>query len=95
MAELAESWTFGDDAKSIVFTIRSGVTFQDGAALDAAACTLSLDRLRKDGFELPSSPYASMFSQVAAIEAEGQTLTVALKSPVAPVAPVAQILLEA
>jgi peptide/nickel transport system substrate-binding protein len=84
--ELAESWTFGDDAKSIVFTIRSGVTFQDGAALDAAACKLSLDRLRKDGFELPSSPYASMFSQVAAIEAEGQTLTVALKSPVAPVA---------
>lgn len=83
--ELAESWTIPDDAKSIVFTIRKA-TFQDGTPLDAAACKLSLDRLRKEGFELPSSPYASMFSQVESITADGQTLTVALKEPVAPVA---------
>jgi peptide/nickel transport system substrate-binding protein len=84
--ELAESWVIADDAKSIVFTIRSGVTFQDGTPLDAAACKLSLDRLRKNGWELPSSPYASMFSQVEAMKAEGQTLTISFKLAIAPVA---------
>lgn len=83
--ELAESWEVAEDGKSIVFKIRSGVKFHDGAELDAAACKLSLERLLKRGFELRTSPYGFMFEDLDSLEAEGQTLTLLLKEPVAPV----------
>jgi peptide/nickel transport system substrate-binding protein len=43
---LAESWTYSEDGLSLALTIRDGVTFHDGTALDAAAVQASLDRAR-------------------------------------------------
>jgi ABC-type transport system substrate-binding protein len=42
---LAESWTVSDDGLVYTFTLRSGVTFSDGSALDAADVKYSFDRL--------------------------------------------------
>lgn len=83
LPELAESWTVGEDGKSISFRIRTGVRFHDGASLDAAACKLSLDRARGADFELPTAPYRSMFADIESVEADGQRLVVRLAQPVA------------
>lgn len=42
--KLAESWEVSEDALTWTFNLRAGVTFHDGAALDAAAVKKSLDR---------------------------------------------------
>lgn len=42
---LAESWTVSDDGLVYTFTLREGVTFTDGSALDAADVKYSFDRL--------------------------------------------------
>ncbi len=83
---LATQWTVADDGLSIQFQLREGVTFHDGAAFDAAAAKLSLDRLREDGFELSRAPYKPEFGDVAGFDADGHTLTMRLSSPVARVA---------
>ncbi len=83
---LATEWSTADDGLSMRFTLREGVTFHDGAAFDANAAKLSLDRVRTDGFELSAAPYASEFAQVAGFDADGMTLTMRLKAPVARVA---------
>ena len=41
------------------------------AVLDAAAVKLSLERVRKVGFDLPAAPYATEFASFEAIEAAG------------------------
>ncbi len=83
---LATSWTVAADGLSIAFEMRQGVAFHDGTPFDAAAAKLSLDRLRKQGFELPAAPYAPEFSDVADYEVDGPTLVMRLKAPVARVA---------
>lgn len=47
---LAESWTVSDDGLIYTFTLRSGVTFTDGSALDASDVKYSLDRLSDPAF---------------------------------------------
>jgi len=42
--ELAESWDTSVDGKRIVFTLRDGVTFQDGRPFDAAAVKWNIDQ---------------------------------------------------
>lgn len=42
---LAESWTVSEDGLVYTFTLREGVTFSDGSALDAADVKYSFDRL--------------------------------------------------
>lgn len=87
LPELAESWEVSDDGLTVTLQIRSGVTFHDGAALDAAAAKMSLDRVRKaEGFDLPAAPYASEYAFIESMTAEGQTLTIKLTGPVARVA---------
>src|SRR5689334_13316329 len=44
---LAESWKF-TDPKTLVLTIRAGVTFHDGTPLDAEAVKFNLDRNKGD-----------------------------------------------
>ena len=44
--ELATSWDVSPDARVFTFHLRPGVTFQDGAPLDAAAVKLNFDRAR-------------------------------------------------
>ncbi|MEO1274015.1 MAG: ABC transporter substrate-binding protein [Pseudomonadota bacterium] len=43
---LAETWAISDDGLSYTFTLRSGVTFHDGAAFTAEDVKFSLDRAR-------------------------------------------------
>jgi len=81
--ELAESWEIGADGKTITFQVREGVQFHDGALLDAAACKLSLERVREVGWDLASAPYAPEYHHITGVAADGMTLTVELDSPVA------------
>ncbi|WP_457029817.1 ABC transporter substrate-binding protein [Kitasatospora sp. P5_F3] len=48
---LAESWQVAPDARTWTFTLRKGVTFQDGTAFDADAVLFNLDRYLKKGSE--------------------------------------------
>jgi len=41
---LAESWSYSDDKKSILFKLRRGVTFHDGTPFDAEAAAFNLRR---------------------------------------------------
>src|SRR5690349_19448157 len=43
---LASSWKYNDDGTQITFTLRPGLTFSDGTALDATAVKKSLERGR-------------------------------------------------
>ncbi|MEO0937453.1 MAG: ABC transporter substrate-binding protein [Pseudomonadota bacterium] len=45
---LAESWEISDDGTVYTFTLRRGVTFHDGTAMDAEDVKFSLDRARAE-----------------------------------------------
>ena len=44
--QLAESWQWGEDRKSLTFTLRHGVTFHDGEPFDAAAVKFNIERMQ-------------------------------------------------
>ncbi|PRZ43068.1 peptide/nickel transport system substrate-binding protein [Antricoccus suffuscus] len=44
--EAAKSWAYNDDGSAITFTLRDGLKFSDGTALDATAVKKSLERGR-------------------------------------------------
>ncbi|MEP9368740.1 ABC transporter substrate-binding protein [Xanthobacter sp. VNH20] len=44
--QLAESWEWAPDGKSITFSLRKSVTFQDGTPLDAEAVKFNFDRMK-------------------------------------------------
>lgn len=82
---LAESWETSEDGLQYVFTIRSGVTFHDGTALDAKAVEANF--LRQLDEENPlfqeSMVYRGIiFADVDKVEATGDLeLTVTLSRP--------------
>jgi peptide/nickel transport system substrate-binding protein len=43
--DLASGWTFSSDSKSVTFTLRSGVKFDDGSTLTSADVKASLERV--------------------------------------------------
>ena len=43
--DLATSWTFSSDSKSVTFTLRKGVKFDDGGTLTSADVKASLERV--------------------------------------------------
>ena len=43
--QLAESWTIGDDQKSVTFNLRAGATFHDGTPINAEAIKFNIDRM--------------------------------------------------
>jgi peptide/nickel transport system substrate-binding protein len=80
---LATSWKISPNGKSYTFTLRKGVTFQDGTPFNAAAVKFNLDRIvnPKTGSELANqliAPYSS--SQVI----NNYAIKVNLKTPYAP-----------
>ena len=79
---LAESWSVSGDGKTYTFRIRRGVTFHNGAAMDANDVAASLKRvLGKD----IASPLATRLAAVDTITApNATTLVLALKEPSAP-----------
>ena len=63
---LASSWTVAPDHRTWTFTLRKGVTFQDGTPFDADAVIFNLDRYLKKG-----SPYYTAALGAAAQEYAG------------------------
>lgn len=61
---VATEWGLSEDGKEVVFTLRDGVTFTDGAVLDAAAVKAVLDHAKN----APGSTVASYFSMIEAVE---------------------------
>jgi ABC-type transport system substrate-binding protein len=83
---LAESWTVSDDGLTYVFAIRSGVTFQDGTPLDAAAIETNFLRQLDETHPLHQDGFAYVeivFSEVDTVAATGDLeLTITLKRPI-------------
>lgn len=74
---LARAWKFSDP-KTLVMDLQSGVSFHDGAPLDAAAVKFNLDRSRSDARSNIKSDLAS----VESVEATGPLqVTLKLKQP--------------
>lgn len=70
---LAEAWEFAADGSALTLTLRNGVTFSDGAAVDAAAVKANLERALA-----PDSITASMLAGIAGVDAP-DPLTVVLR----------------
>lgn len=76
---LAESWEISDDGLTYTFTLRSGVTFHDGTAMDAEDVKFSLDRiLAEDSANAQKALYAAI-SSVEVVDP--QTVRLTLSEP--------------
>lgn len=76
--ELATEWK-QEDPTTWRFTLRKGVTFQNGEPFNAEAVKFSIERVLDPA---QKSPRASMLSQVASVTAEGEdTVVIKTKAP--------------
>ncbi|HZS84760.1 MAG TPA: ABC transporter substrate-binding protein [Stellaceae bacterium] len=79
--QLATEWTTAEDGLSVTFKLRSGVTFHDGEAFDAAAVKFNVER----ELTLPGSRRKSEIAAVASAEiVDPLTVRLRLKAPFAP-----------
>src|SRR5580693_8858660 len=77
--DLASSWTFSSDSKSVTFTLRSGVKFDDGSTLTSADVKASLERVLNPKTGAAS---ASNIATVASISTPtAQTVVLQLTHP--------------
>jgi peptide/nickel transport system substrate-binding protein len=77
--DLASSWSFSSDSKSVTFTLRSGVRFDDGSTLTSADVKASLERVLNPK---TGAAAASNISTVASISTPSpQTVTLRLTHP--------------
>src|SRR5690606_16487805 len=60
---LATSWAYADGNRKLVFTLRSGVHFSDGAVFDAAAVKQNLAR----GRAATASPWADVYRAIDSV----------------------------
>ncbi len=70
--QLATSWTYSDDGKSITMKLRSGVTFHDGTPFDAAAVKANIERAKTS----KTSRRKSELKSVTAVEVVDPTTVV-------------------
>ena len=76
---LAESWTVSDDGTVYTFTLRSGVSFHDGAAFTAEDVKFSLDRARAED---STNAQKALFAGIADVEVvDDTTVKVTLSAP--------------
>lgn len=73
----AETWAFEADGKTLALTLREGMTFDDGTPLNAAVAKQNLERY----MTLPESTLSAMMSNIASIEANGNTLRITQREP--------------
>lgn len=82
--KLAERWTVSSDGKKITFDLRRGIVFHDGSPFDSEAVVFTFERFLRPGHPQQPRicPYASTFSDIDRVEAEGpQRVTFTLKRP--------------
>lgn len=75
---LAESWDISPDGKRIVFTLRKGVKWHDGADFTSADVAFSMMKVWKERHSRGKSTYANV---VSVEEADAHTLIVNLSNP--------------
>lgn len=81
--DLAESWEISEDGTVYDFTLREGVTFHDGAELDAQAVKTSFDRLLDEERNTSASAYFQPI--IESVEAvDERTVRFILNEPFAP-----------
>ncbi len=79
--QLATAWAWNDKGTDVTFTLRSGVTFQDGTPFDAAAVKFNVERMKT----LKESNRKAELAPVDTVEVVDPThVTFHLKSPFAP-----------
>ncbi|WP_052161845.1 ABC transporter substrate-binding protein [Hoeflea sp. BAL378] len=85
---LAESWTISDDGTVYTFKLREGVSFHDGAPLNAEAVKFNFERMLKEDHPFHDTgpfPLAFFFSTVDTVTAiDDLTVEFKLKEPYAP-----------
>jgi len=69
---LASSWKYNDDGRQVTFTLRPGLTFSDGTALDATAVKKSIER----GRDYEKSLIAAQLANIKAVSAPNPTTVV-------------------
>ncbi|MFB2597801.1 ABC transporter substrate-binding protein [Herbiconiux sp. P17] len=70
---LAESWEVSEDGLTVTFTLRDGVTFDDGSAFDSADVKSSLDKIKD---EATAAVAAATLASVSSVEAPDPTTVV-------------------
>jgi peptide/nickel transport system substrate-binding protein len=81
--ELAESWETSADGKRIVFTLRQGVTFQDGTPFDAAAVKWNIDQRMDDKVNSPQRQVlAPIVASVEVVDPHHVAFNLVTPSPV-------------
>ncbi len=81
LPSLAEGWQVSLDGKTITMKLKSGVTFHDGAPLNAQAVQFTFERFKKTGSK---SPIYGGIQQIAGIQAEDDlTVRFTFKEPAA------------
>lgn len=79
--QLATAWEWQEDGRALLMTLREGVRFHDGAALDAEAAVAGLERHRN----APGSTRRGELGPVTAIEVAGpMQVRIRLSEPFAP-----------
>ncbi|MFB2554609.1 ABC transporter substrate-binding protein [Herbiconiux liangxiaofengii] len=76
---LAESWTVSDDGLTVTFTLRDGVTFDDGSTFDSADVKSSLDKIKD---EATAAVAAATLASVTSVDApDAGTVVLHLATP--------------
>ena len=79
---LAQSWTVSPDGKTYVFKLRAGMTFHNGAPVEAADVVASFHRVTSKDI---ASPLASrLLTMDSVVATDLTTVTLTLKEPTAP-----------
>ena len=79
--ELATSWDWAADQRSLTLHLREGVTYQDGTPLDAASIVANFDRYRTASYSIRKAE----MSAISATElVDPHTIRVVLSRPYAP-----------
>lgn len=79
---LAGSWRVSPDRKAYTFTLRGGLTWQDGKPLTSADVKFTIEAMKRAGAEVPLS---RNFASVASVETpDATTATLRLSRPFAP-----------
>lgn len=73
---LAESWEVSEDRLTVTLNIRDGVYFTDGNPADAAAVVANME-----AFKASSTRNLSMADHIAAVEADGNVVTLTMSGP--------------